>query len=187
VPFIPLPDAAERLKLSESTIRRKIKRGELRAQQEETIQGYRWLVEVPDQDGGQVGTAGDHVPTASDQVATTLQPSSNIQQLPQEKSDQVSASSDQVRTIDPQVITSGDQVPTTELFQELRRLHDQNVQLAGQVGFLQAQLQQAQEQVKFLTDSQHTPEQPAPEAEPAPQPAEPTKRVPWWKRLFTEI
>jgi hypothetical protein len=52
-----------------------------------------------------------------------------------------------------------------------------------------AQLQQAQEQVKLLTDSQHAVEQPAQlEAELTLQAAEqPVKRVPWWKRLFADI
>ena len=43
----------------------------------------------------------------------------------------------------------------------------------------EAQLQQAQEQVRLLTDSQHTPEHPAPDAESTPPVAnQPAKRVP---------
>jgi hypothetical protein len=50
------------------------------------------------------------------------------------------------------------------------------------------QLQQAQELDLLLTDSQHTPEQPAPDAEPTSQAADqPAKRVPWWWRLFADI
>ncbi len=192
MPFIPLPDAAARLKLSESTIRRKIKRGNLRAQQEETIQGYRWLVEVPDQVDGQVGTSGDQVSTTNDQVGITLQPHNDVEEIPQENDEQAATSGEQVSTIDAQVVISGEQVGTTGLIQELRRLHDQNVQLAGQIGYLQSELRQAREQIRLLTDSQHVAEQaapapiePAPEAEPIPQAAEP-KRVPWWRRLFAE-
>ena len=174
---MPLSEAAERLNASESTIRRKIKRGDLRAKQEETIQGYRWLVEVADE---QVATTGDKVVTSDAQVVTTPHSSSKEQATPSERDDRVVTSGEQVRTLDAQV-------PTTELFQELRRLHDQNVQLAGQVGFLQAQLQQAQEQVKLLTDTQHAPAPPA-QPESTPQPAEqPAKRLPWWKRWFAEI
>ena len=52
----------------------------------------------------------------------------------------------------------------------------------------EAQLQQAQEQVRLLTDSQHTPEHAAPDAESTPQTAaQPAKRVPWWRRLFAEM
>lgn len=57
---IPIHEAAQRLGVSPDTIRRRIRRGELRATKEETPQGYIWLVEVPEdepmqpymQDGG---------------------------------------------------------------------------------------------------------------------------------------
>ena len=65
-----------------------------------------------------------------------------------------------------------------------RRLHDQALQLAGQVGYLQAELQQAREQIRLLTMAKNEPELPA---EP-PQPVEqPPKRAPWWRRWFAEI
>ena len=52
----------------------------------------------------------------------------------------------------------------------------------------EAQLQQAQEQVKLLTDSQHIPEPSAPDAAPTPQAADqPAKRVPWWRKWFADI
>ena len=64
---------------------------------------------------------------------------------------------------------------------ENRRLHDQTIQLAGQVGFLQAQLQQSQEQVKLLTDTQHAQDPPAPD----PNDPEATQQhIPWWRRLL---
>jgi cell division protein FtsB len=67
------------------------------------------------------------------------------------------------------------------------RLQQQNVQLAGQVGFYQARIQSLEEQVKLLTDTQHAPAQPTqPEAELASQPVEP-KRVPWWRKWFADI
>jgi cell division septum initiation protein DivIVA len=71
---------------------------------------------------------------------------------------------------------------------ENQRLQRENVQLAGQVGFLQSELRQAREQINLLTDSQHTPEPPAPEAETTPQAADqPAKRVPWWRKWFADI
>ena len=65
--------------------------------------------------------------------------------------------------------------PAPELMKALDlidRLQRDNQQLAGQVGFLQAKLQDAEEQIKLLM---------APQDEPVPTPA---KRVPWWKQLF---
>ena len=49
----------------------------------------------------------------------------------------------------------------------------------------EAQLQHAHEQIKLLTDSQHTPQQSALDTAPTPQAADqPAKRVPWWRRLL---
>ena len=61
------------------------------------------------------------------------------------------------------------------LVDSLRR---ENQQLAGQVGFLQAKLQDAQEESQQLRLLM------APKDEPAPPPApEPVKR-PWWRRIL---
>jgi excisionase family DNA binding protein len=66
-------------------------------------------------------------------------------------------------------------VEASELARLLERAHAENQQLAGQVGFLQAKLQEAERTVALLM---------APKDEPAPEsPAEPERR-PWWKRLW---
>lgn len=46
--YVGIKEAAERLGVSQDTIRRRIKAGEIPAQQEPMGSGYRWLVEVPD-------------------------------------------------------------------------------------------------------------------------------------------
>jgi hypothetical protein len=83
--------------------------------------------------------------------------------------------------------TSNDHVALA-LVEENRRLQDQALQLAGRIGWLEAQLQQANEHIKLLTDTQHAPGQlqpGLPEAEPSPQPSEQLpKQAPWWKRLL---
>jgi len=57
-----------------------------------------------------------------------------------------------------------------EMMSELTR---RNEQLAGQVGFLQAKMQDQEQQIALLM---------APKDEPAPElPAQPERR-PWWKR-----
>ncbi len=144
---LSIKEAAEHFGISESTVRRRIKDGILKAYQQPTTQGYEWRIVVPDEDE-QVSHQDD------DQVATVT--------------DHIVTSSEQVLTLD-----------ATALVAELRRLHDQNVQLAGQVGYLQAQLQQAQERIRLLEAPKEPEEEtPAPQPEPEP-PSEP--RSPLWQ------
>ena len=66
-------------------------------------------------------------------------------------------------------------VEASELARLLERAHAENQQLAGQVGFLQAKLQDAERTVALLM---------APTDEPAPEPPAQPERVSWWRRLF---
>jgi hypothetical protein len=66
-------------------------------------------------------------------------------------------------------------VEASELARLLERAHAENQQLAGQVGFLQAKLQEAERTVALLM---------APKDEPAPEPPAQPERVSWWKRLW---
>ncbi len=163
---LTIKEAAEHFGVSERTIRRRIAAGELRASRAPMAQGYQVFV--------QVDTEVDHVDTTADKVDNDV--------------DKVDTSAADM-PIMAVVMDELDRVHT-----ENQRLHDQTIQLAGQVGFLQAQLQQANEQIRMLTDSQHVvrpepaPSEPAPDVEPTPQAADqPAKRVPWWKRLFGPI
>jgi len=79
-----------------------------------------------------------------------------------------------VESPDQPVVESADQTPTPETLELVRlvaRLSQENQQLAGQLGFTQAKLQEAERTVALLM---------APKDEPEP-PAEPERR-PWWKR-----
>ena len=67
-----------------------------------------------------------------------------------------------------QAAPSATAVGQSDLVAFIDRLTQENVRLAGQVGFLQAQLQNAQDEVKLLTAGQME-EQP---------------RKPWWRRLL---
>jgi hypothetical protein len=49
--LLSIPRAADRLGISQTSVRRRIRSGRLRAQQQRTPQGYVWLVEAPDHDG----------------------------------------------------------------------------------------------------------------------------------------
>ncbi len=78
------------------------------------------------------------------------------------------------------VVESPDQTSTPETLELVRlvaRLSQENQQLAGQLGFTQAKLQEAERTVALLM---------APKDEPEPEPPtvpEPDHRS-WWKRLF---
>ncbi len=48
MPYVSIKEAAEALGVSQDTIRRRIKAGEIPAQQEPMGSGYRWLVDVPE-------------------------------------------------------------------------------------------------------------------------------------------
>ncbi len=181
-------EAAERLGVSEATIRRRIRSGEVQAVKRAIPTGYEWRIVITDQlpvtNADQGVVTDDHLAQSPLEAAST-----NRDQLPV-------TNADQGVTNDQQGVTSADQgvvtaVPMTafdRVVDENQRLQRENVQLAGQVGFLQSELRQAREQIKLLTDTQHAPEQPTPEAEPTPQPAEqPAKRVPWWRKWLADI
>ena len=78
-----------------------------------------------------------------------------------------------------------------ELAEQLRRdnaaLVQRNEQLAGQLGFVQAKLQDAEEQIRLLMAPK---DEPAPkEPEPAPERASETHppRRTWWQRTLRSI
>jgi hypothetical protein len=53
---LPIEEAAARLRIHPATLRRRLKRGQLHGVQEQTEQGYRWLVELPDDVAGAAPT-----------------------------------------------------------------------------------------------------------------------------------
>lgn len=70
---------------------------------------------------------------------------------------------------------------------ERRRLHDENIELAGRIGYYQAELAQYKDRVLLLEAPKEPPEalpltQPPMAAHDAPQ--SPPVRLPWYKRLF---
>ncbi len=76
-------------------------------------------------------------------------------------------------------LTDSQAQPAPELMKALEmvdRLQQANQQLAGQLGFTQAKLQEAERTVALLM---------APKDGPAPEPPAEPERRPWWKRIFT--
>ncbi len=159
IPSLSVQEAADRLGVTAKTIRRRIKQGTLRSFKMPTSQGFEWRVQLDTQDGqvdAQPTPVGMHV--------------------------------------DTQVVDRGVQVPTQsvaptaevlkalDLAEQLRRdnaaLVARNEQLAGQVGFLQAKVQDQERQIALLmAPKDEPPEEPEPLVMREPQ-------RPWWKRLF---
>ena len=178
---LSIREAAHHFGLGETTIRRRIQSGEFRAFKQRTVHGVEWRVIIPTESGGGISTTSGGVSATGGGVSAT----------------HTSASENAAILHDGGVSAIGGGVSTTStpndhvalaLVEENRRLQDQALQLAGRIGWLEAQLQQANEQIKLLTDTQHAPVQlqpRLPEAQPSPEPAEQaTKQAPWWKRLF---
>lgn len=178
---LSIREAAHRFGLSETTIRRRIQSGELRAFKQQIAYGVEWRVVVPTQRGGGTSTTNGGVSATRGGVSTTNDVTPPKDAMIDDGG--VSTTSGGVSTTG----TSNDHVGLA-LVEENRRLQDQALQLAGRIGWLEAQLQQANEQIKVLTDTQHAPVLLQPglsEAEPSLEPAErPRKQAPWWKRLL---
>lgn len=155
---ITVSEAASWLGVSERTIRRRIKEGQLQAASIETPQGHTWRIDpasLPNHPalppGTPPGAPGNHPAGPGNHPATTRQADDATRQ-------------------------PADTPEVLELVRLVDRLQRDNQQLAGQLGFTQAKLQEAEKTIALLM---------APKDEPEPaeleQPAEP-KRA-WWQRL----
>jgi excisionase family DNA binding protein len=140
-------EAAARLGISERTVQRRLKQGTLKGYKVDTGRGEVWRVVLDDM----AATA------PAPDVMTPVSP----------RHDDVMASS--VAEFAHAVI---DEL-RDEYRDEIERLRRENQQLAGQLGFTQAKLQEAEKQIALLMAPKDEPES-APPAEPA--------RVSWWKR-----
>jgi len=70
--MVSIREAADRLGVSQDTIRRRLRAGTLRGEQEETPQGFRWRVEVATSDQEATTNRQEH-PQASDTLVAVLQ------------------------------------------------------------------------------------------------------------------
>jgi|GEM_PF-4649793 len=155
---VSVRDAAKQIGVSERTVRRRIQDGALSAWKQETEHGYEWRVPVSSLDAGLPG-----------------RPARQVASLP--------GTDDQGAGRAPtQPVAAMDTPTAPELLKALEmvdRLSRENQQLAGQLGFTQAKLQDAQEenqQLRLL---------PAPKDEPAPEPAAEPVGVSWWRRWWS--
>jgi excisionase family DNA binding protein len=165
---LSVQEAADALGCSEKTIRRRIKAGSINAHRLPTSQGYEWRVQL---DG-----AVDQAPPSP-----AVQVNGQNGHLP--------GDADQVDTHTPGQIDSpaaSEHEPSNEaLLKALdfaERLQRENMELAGRVGFLQAKLQTAEEQILALSSGTPEPES-AVEHEMRVAPASAEVSSPWQKLL----
>jgi excisionase family DNA binding protein len=48
--LVTVPEAARRLGVTEDTVKRRLRKGELQGERKERSQGYTWMVELPDEE-----------------------------------------------------------------------------------------------------------------------------------------
>jgi hypothetical protein len=159
---LSIQEAAIHYGVAEKTIRRRIKTGALRAVKHPIAEGFEWRV-YPEgsQDNGFVQPVHEGTHTSIEAgTQDTLDTSAPPFLLVLEAIERI-------------------QREHTEVVEHLRddnaQLASRNEQLAGQVGFLQAKLQDAERQIALLMAPK--------DDEPVPAPAERRKR-PWWQQIF---
>ncbi len=156
---LTIHQAALQLGMSESTIRRRIKDGSLKASRIPTSQGFEWRIlldeQTPVTSGEQVATNDGEVPTIGEQVLT------NDDQLATITDQAVSSVMEQLQPLLEQLSTERDRE------NELQR---QNVELAARCGYLQARLEAAEQRVLALSAPTESQEE--------------RPRAPWWRWLL---
>ncbi len=174
---LSVQEAAEYFGVSEKTIRRRIHSGELPAYKLPVSQGYEWRIRLDgqvDADAAQVD-----VPPSVHLNSTAVYMDGHAEQLdtpPDQPAEDRGG-------LDPAVLNVVLQPLREELEQarrEQRRLHEENLELAGRLGFYQAKMQEYEQRLLLLEAPKE-----APEAihELTLITHEPVLR-PWWKRLF---
>jgi len=106
--------------------------------------------------------------------------------------DSMSGMDDNIRqraslTVDTPAVMEDSALPvgeTLELVRLVDRLSRDNQQLAGQVGFLQSEIQQRDRQIALLMAPKDEPADVTPRTEPEMPAVPDPKHRPWWKRLF---
>lgn len=163
---VSVAEAAQVLGVGEKTIRRRIQRGELSAVRVERPQGHEWRIlldPVTTRSDGHTGSLGQHADPVTVQV----------EQDKAETCDQVTAALRLAETLTEQLAHEREQAAAllTGRDRRIAELEQERFHLAGQLGFYQAQLEAAREQIKLLET-------------PKPDPAGvgvAAERRPWWQ------
>jgi hypothetical protein len=127
--WVTIAEAARRLGVSADRVRRRLKAGEFEARQVASRYGPTWEIRLHDLTGWDSASSGA-APTVGPRVASPPRVAPPVADDGPDGDDGSAAA--------------------VELVHLVRHQQDQLIQLAGQVGFLQAQLQQAHETIKLL-------------------------------------
>ena len=152
---LKIKEAAALLHIHEKTVRQRIRTGEIHAVKVPRPQGFEWRVYLN-------GSAPLQVDSSTPQVSAHM--------------DSPPAHMNGPTT--PHVSPPATQVDTAELVRLVERLHNENTQLAGQVGFLQARVQEQERTIARLMAPQE------PESAPAVQAEQVQPRRSWWQLLL---
>jgi hypothetical protein len=145
--WLPLPEAATQLGLSVQTLRRRIKAKRISARQLTTPHGPAWQVCLPT--GAQPLNSLDY-PEVETLSTVDSQPTTQVD--------------DPLQADYPST--------TVELIHWLRELQEENRNLAGQLGYAQAQFQAVHEQIALLE---------APKEEATSVTVTEVQGAPWWR------
>jgi len=151
---LSLTDAAAQLGISERTVLRRIKDGTVDGRKIGEGRGGVWRIYL--------SVSDSQLAPVSDSPTNTP---GTLSDSPTDEPGNVSAS-----VSDSQTQPAQDMIRMVELVDKLQA---QNQQLAGQLGFTQAKLQEAERTVALLM---------APKDDTAPEPPAEPERRPWWKR-----
>jgi hypothetical protein len=157
--WLPLAQAAQRLGLSLDATRQRMRRGKIEGRRVATAQGFRWEVHV-----GVVHPNG-HLDTAPGSVHPNGSPPRDVHLAAH-----LGALVQVVDRLERQTETQAEQIA---------KLSDERAELYGRLGFLQAQLQAKDEQIKAL-EAPKEPPPAAPRWPEEPTPVDPPAR-PWWR------
>ena len=155
---LSIEEAAEHLGVSPATIRRRIKTGELGAYKRTTTYGFEWRI-LLEEDPAALSSSPDHQ-------------GPSVVQTPEQL----------VESADHLLVA--ERMKLLELLEAERReraaLVQRNEQLAGQLGFLQARVQEQERQIALLM----APKDEVAPQEPALVPQDAPAKLPWWRRWF---
>jgi len=161
--WLTLPEAATKLGIAVITLRRRLKEGAYEAKQVPGSHGPQWMIRLINE-----GPVPTKVMVAAHQVDQASDQPEQGQTNQAEQADE--GESDQADKADQ---GAGDQGAIVEALKLIRELQVENRSLAGQVGFLQAQLIQSQGQLGQAQDTIKALE--------APKAEEQEQTLPWWR------
>jgi hypothetical protein len=153
--WLTLAQASQATGLTVDTIRRRLKRGELVGRKVATAYGPAWQVSLNGHTEGVGEPAGDTV------AVTTPSPEQPSQGV---------------------VTDAREGVGLLEALRLVEKLQEENRNLAGQVGYYQAQIEQLRDMIKMLEAPKERPPSPSPDEEELEEPPSG-----WWGRVLARI